>query len=205
MRHLLLIAIVLSVILISGCAPSVETETPAQAAPVTPSRLAGPAPGQKLLGSADAFKISLKQYSAHVETIAKENFPQDACLISVFGEYPSQQETGKASLWHYKYYSKSQNRAIVVDADVRETAGKLLAYGSVKPVKVFKKEPYKPCIQFSQAVDSTDAGKSVNAQNLAGISLEYDTDTEGSPNLVYAFTTSAGEIKVSGVTGQALV
>ena len=202
MRHLIIIAIfVTAVLLISGCAGQpAQTSPGAQAPSQEPVKTLGQqtqqlAPDEEYLGKTDSNLISLKQFSGKAGNIATAKYP-DACLISILGEYVSSKELGKAQIWSYKYYSKSQNKALTVAVQTKATASGVDVYAKTTDnVVVFKDEPYKKCVTLANDVDSDYA-----AQTSGGFSGPVTISLENNPENQqdeYTFSDGTRESKVT--------
>ena len=108
MKNFLIVFALVLALLVAGCVGQEKQKTTAtQETEQPPTEVQQPpeqtTTGENILGTSDYY-ISVKKFSGVVDNIAQEKY-SDACLISALGQYPD--STGKASLWMYKYYSKS--------------------------------------------------------------------------------------------------
>lgn len=215
MKKFAIVLLVVAVLLISGCTsqPSggrsgtqaaLQQVTPE---PQEPARTIGQqkqqlGPGEEYLGKADSYVISLKKFSGKAEFIATGKY-SDACPIQITGQHVSSNEPGKAQIWLYKYYSKSANKALVVEVQTKQTAGGVDVYAKTKDAVVFRDEPYKRCVLPINDIDSTDAAKVVGGlSEPVTISLENNVETLRDE---YEFSDGAKSIRVNAVTGDVLV
>ncbi len=196
LKSILLFSII---ILASACISQTQTTS---AGATTTSLLPAQARGEDYLGSVGVGGISLKQFSAQMESEAKKNFA-DACLISVVGNILSEKEKGKAGVWIFKYISKSESRAIGLKPELRLTAAGVNVYLVSNSLKLFKDEPFKECLDLSKIVDSTDAAKALTFQitENGGITLENNIESSRDEYEFVSSNVNAKGARVDANTG----
>ncbi len=207
MKNLFIIAILISVIAVAGCVDqekqkiiaSQETEPAEQPGAEVQQPPEQTTTSENILGVSDSYYISAKKFSGAVDNIAQGKY-SDACLISALGQYLD--STGKASLWMYKYYSKSNNKAVTITVQTKLQASGTQVYATTQGTAVFREEPYKKCVILLNDVDSTVAAKALS-KPLGGsdtISIENNVDNfKDEYEFFYGATSS---VKVDAVSGK---